>query len=222
MKAAHLVALLALAVGVLALVLWRGSPRSEVAERHAASSADPLAPRDATGEATRAPDAPPTAAQPAAVRAADPHTTRNDEHPTRTDADWPITWPVARSSAAAAGRANAAGPAEPSVPVRIAFRALWYLGVDPAAESTWSRAINDPSLPDGVRSDLIVDMIDEGYTDNSRPTAADLPTILARLEIVERHAPHAMDDVNRDAFEEAYRHLLDMYVRLGGRAVTTR
>jgi hypothetical protein len=71
-------------------------------------------------------------------------------------------------------------------------------------------------MPEEVRSDLIVDMIDEGYTDNSHPTKADLPVILARLEILERHAPYAMDQVNAAAFEEAYRTMLQLYIRLGG------
>ncbi|HEX5054817.1 MAG TPA: hypothetical protein VFZ65_23775 [Planctomycetota bacterium] len=102
------------------------------------------------------------------------------------------------------------------MPVRVAFRALWYLGVDPAAQATWNRAINDPTLSEGVRSDLIVDMIDEGYTDNERPGPADLPIVRARLEILERRAPYAMDAVNARAFEEAYRDLLALYLRLRG------
>jgi hypothetical protein len=106
---------------------------------------------------------------------------------------------------------------EPVVPTRLAFRALWYLGTDPEAETTWRRAINDPNTPPGVRSDLIVDMVDEGYTDNSHPTKADLPVIEARLGILERHAPYAMDEVNARAFAEAYRTLLELYIRLGGR-----
>jgi hypothetical protein len=108
------------------------------------------------------------------------------------------------------------------VPVRLAFRALWYLGVDPEAEKTWSRAINDPNMPPGVRSDLIVDMIDEGYTDNDHPTKADLPVIRARLEILERYAPYAMDRVNAEAFAEAYRTMLELYIRLGGEPRTRR
>lgn len=123
-----------------------------------------------------------------------------------------ISWPAARARSTAKGSAVSGG--EPAVPVRLAFRALWYLGVDPEAERTWSRAINDPSSPPGVRSDLLVDMIDEGYTDNSHPTKADLPLIRARLELIERLAPYAMDQVNADAFEEAYKDLLAMYVRL--------
>ena len=34
--------------------------------------------------------------------------------------------------------------------------------------------------------------------------------------IIERYAPYAMDKVNADAFAEAYRYLLEMYIRLGG------
>ena len=123
-------------------------------------------------------------------------------------------WPVAPRSRATAGTKTA----EPVVPERLAFRALWYLGVDPAAEATWSRAINDLTMPEGVRSDLIVDMIDEGYSDNSHPGKQDLPLILARLQIIERHAPYAIDAVNRRAFEEVYRDLLELYIRLGGAA----
>lgn len=125
-----------------------------------------------------------------------------------------IEWPVARTAGKASTAAATGG--EPSVPVRLAFRALWYLGTDPEAEKTWARAIRDPKMPPDVRWDLIVDMIDEGYTDNSHPTKADLPVILARLEILERHAPHAWDDTSAAAFAEAYRRLLELYVRLGG------
>lgn len=126
----------------------------------------------------------------------------------------PPAWPSPRVKRDGGPAPQSVG--EPAVPIRLAFRALWYLGVDPEAEKTWSRAINDPKTPPGVRRDLIVDMIDEGYSDNDHPTRQDLPTILARLEIIERYAPYAMDEVNAAAFEEAYRVLLDLYIRLGG------
>lgn len=129
-------------------------------------------------------------------------------------------WPRAGSGRSANTSVDAA--ADPAVPIKLAFRALWYLGADPEAERTWSRAINDPNMPAGVRSDLIADMIDEGYTDNNNPTKADLPLILARLEIIERHAPYARDPVNAQAFAEIYRDLLEMYVRLGGVPRTPR
>jgi hypothetical protein len=122
-------------------------------------------------------------------------------------------WPVAPRSTTSAASATTT---ELAVPERLAFRALWYLGVDPAAEATWSRAINDPNMPEGVRSDLIVDMIDEGYSDNNHPGVQDLPLILARLQIIERHAPYAIDAVNRAAFAEIYRDLLELYIRIAG------
>jgi hypothetical protein len=171
-------------------------PKAAVAADRAAPAADGRA-------APALPSAGPEAGPPRPEHAAGAH--GPGRHP---------AWPAWRGGRAA--RAGAAATAEPSVPVRLAFRALWYLGTDPEAEKTWSRAINDPDMPEGVRSDLIVDMIDEGYTDNDHPTKADLPVIRARLEIIERHAPYAMDRVNARAFEEAYRTLLELYVRLGG------
>ncbi|MEZ5966875.1 MAG: hypothetical protein R3F56_23750 [Planctomycetota bacterium] len=100
--------------------------------------------------------------------------------------------------------------------VDLAFQALALVGVDPAAEKTWRRAIDDPNTPANVRSDLIEDLNQEGYTDNSHPTQVDLPLILARLELIERLEPLATDEVNRAAFQEAHKDLLEMYVRLGG------
>ncbi len=123
------------------------------------------------------------------------------------------TWPTA---AARQGTANATPTGTPIVSAEVAFRALWYVGVDPEAEKTWMTAINDLNLPPDVRSDLIEDLNDEGYTDNSNPTKADLPLILARLELIERISAHAIDEVNAKAFEEAYKDLLELYVRLGG------
>ncbi|MBK8975006.1 MAG: hypothetical protein IPM29_03700 [Planctomycetes bacterium] len=124
-------------------------------------------------------------------------------------------WPTGRR--AGGGRRGGAVPSgEPAVAADLAFRALQYVGVDPEAERTWRRAIDDPSMPAGVRSDLIEDLNQEGYLDNSHPTREDLPLILARMQLIERLAPYAMDEVNAAAFEEAYKDLLDMYLRLGG------
>ncbi len=124
---------------------------------------------------------------------------------------------TARGASAGRGATSESG-GTPRVSARLAFKALLYVGVDPEAEKTWMRAINDPNLPEGVRSDLIEDLNDEGYEDPSgnHITKKDLPLILARLEIIERLAPYAMDKVNADAFQEAYKDLLNMYVRLGG------
>jgi hypothetical protein len=122
--------------------------------------------------------------------------------------------------AASAGRrsttSGSGAGGTPRVSAELAFKALLYVGVDPEAEKTWMQAINDKNLPEGVRSDLIEDLNDEGYEDPSgnNITKKDLPLILARMEIIERLAPYAMDKVNADAFEEAYKDLLNMYVRL--------
>jgi hypothetical protein len=128
-----------------------------------------------------------------------------------------ISWPkvgTASSRSAAPTRAKTAG--EPAIAVELAFQALRLVGIDAEAERTWRRAIDDPRMPAGSRSDLIEDLNQEGFTDNSRPTKADLPLILARLELIERLLPPTKDETNRASFEEAYKDLLAMYVRLGG------
>ena len=178
---------------------------------------------DAASGVTAAAGAGSTAASPgdAVVPASEPSGVRRTGNPAeagplaRTVAGPAASaWP--RSGAAATASAIAAPKGEPTVPESLAFRALWYLGVDPEAERTWARAINDRNHSEEVRSDLICDMVDEGYSDNNRPGKVDLPLIAARLDILERHAPLAIDDVNRRAFVSAYRSLLELYVRLGG------
>jgi hypothetical protein len=127
-------------------------------------------------------------------------------------------WPQPASARRSARGARTRGPqtVEPAVAVELAFQALRLVGTDAQAERTWRRAIDDPRTPEGTRSDLIEDLNQEGFTDNSRPTKADLPLILARLELIERLLPVTTDASNRASFEEAYKDLLAMYVRLGG------
>jgi hypothetical protein len=127
-----------------------------------------------------------------------------------------FAWP--RATAASRTRSGKASEptGEPEVAVELAFQALRLVGVDAEAERTWRRAIDDPRMPAGKRSDLIEDLNQEGFQDNSHPNKADLPLVLARLELIERLLPLAKDDVNRAAFGEAYKDLLAMYVRLGG------
>ena len=226
MKPMHGIALLlAFACAAIAVLAWRGAPRGTTPV--GARTADATAPEGGNaGAATPAhpDDAAPSAAGAQAQSVAGSGPAGHGDAVAGAGATQgsgkvvaaQLRWPVTRRQRGGPAGAAAANSAAARVAVPVAFRALWYLGVDPEAEKTWSRAINDPALPPGVRSDLIVDMIDEGYTDNSHPTKADLPVILARLEIVERHAPHALDDVNRKAFADAYQHLLDLYLRLGG------
>jgi hypothetical protein len=106
------------------------------------------------------------------------------------------------------------GPVAPHIPEALARVALRFVGKDPSADALWREAIDDVGLSKEARSDLIEDLNDEGYPDPDHLTAADLPLILERIRIIERLAPHALDDVNAAAFEEAYKDLVDMLVGL--------
>jgi hypothetical protein len=108
------------------------------------------------------------------------------------------------------------GAPEPVVPVEVARVALAYVGADPEAEAVWYTAINDPSLSAHARQDLIEDLNEDGFADPRNVTADELPLVVSRLELIEEAAPYAMDQVNADAFAEAYKDLANMYVRLTG------
>jgi len=99
----------------------------------------------------------------------------------------------------------------------LAREALSYVGADPEAEEVWADAINNPDLPPNERKDLIEDLNEDGFPDPKNITEEDLPLILSRLQLIEAHGPFALDDVNADAFREAYKDLVQMYLRLVGR-----
>lgn len=69
-------------------------------------------------------------------------------------------------------------------------------------------------MPAEERKDLIEDLNEDlnedGWSDPRHPTAQDLPLILSRLRLIEQLAPTALDDVNRDAFAEAHKDLLEL------------
>ena len=88
--------------------------------------------------------------------------------------------------------------------------ALAFVGMDAGAEAYWYGAINDPSLPSNERQDLIEDLNEDGLSDPKRPTAEDLPLIVSRLLIIEEVVWDAMDEVNADAFLEAYKDLVNL------------
>ena len=92
--------------------------------------------------------------------------------------------------------------------------ALSMVGIDPTAEEYWASAINDSTLSDKEREDLIEDLNEVGFTDPQNPTAADIPLILSRLQIIEAYAPSAMDETNARSFAEAYKDLSNMLSRL--------
>lgn len=99
----------------------------------------------------------------------------------------------------------------------IARDALALVGSDPEAELYWVAAINDLSLPANERQDLIEDLNEEGLSDPKNPTIDDLPLIFNRLAIIETIGPDAADQVNADAFAEAYKDLLNLaQVAMGG------
>lgn len=95
--------------------------------------------------------------------------------------------------------------------------ALAFVGADADAEAYWYAAINDPSLSAHEREDLIEDLNEDGLSDPKHPTADDLPLIVSRLLIIEEVGPVAMDVVNADAFQEAYKDLVNLAnVAMGG------
>ena len=60
------------------------------------------------------------------------------------------------------------------------------------------------------RQDLIEDLNEDGLSDPHNPTADDLPLILSRIQIIEEVVWDAMDEVNADAFLEAYKDLVNL------------
>jgi hypothetical protein len=110
----------------------------------------------------------------------------------------------------AAGATPGARPGKPPIQDPMARSALAYVGADPDVEMYWYDAINDPSLPAQERQDLIEDLNEDGLTDPHRPTADDLPLILNRIQLIEEVVWDAMDEVNADAFLEAYKDLVNL------------
>lgn len=88
--------------------------------------------------------------------------------------------------------------------------ALSLVGADPEAENYWASAINNPNLPAEERKDLIEDLNEDGLSDPHHPGPQDMPLIWNRIQIIEELAPNAMDQVNADAFAEAYKDLLNL------------
>jgi hypothetical protein len=109
-----------------------------------------------------------------------------------------------------AGATPGARPGKAPIQDPIARAALSFVGADPDAELYWYEAINDPSLPAQERQDLIEDLNEDGLSDPHRPTADDLPLILNRIQLIEQVVWDAMDEVNADAFLEAYKDLVNL------------
>ena len=115
---------------------------------------------------------------------------------------------TARSSSQA--RAQSPPPQKAPIQDPMARLALGLVGDDPSAEAYWINAINDPGLPAEERKDLIEDLNEDGLSNPGHPGPEDLPLILNRLRLIEELAPSAMDQVNWDAFMEAYKDLVNL------------
>jgi hypothetical protein len=102
---------------------------------------------------------------------------------------------------------------DPQAKERRARVALGMIGHDPEADEVWIRLINDPSLSENARSNLIEDLNEDGLSYRNL-TLDDLPVIEYRLELIEDLLPYAMDEVNSDAFKEARKDLVNMADRL--------
>jgi len=107
-------------------------------------------------------------------------------------------------------------PSKAEIQDPIARAALSFVGMDPYAEAYWAGAINNPDLSADERQNLIEDLNEDGLSDPQHPAPEDMPLIVNRLQIIEELAPYAMDQVNADAFQEAYKDLVNM---LNGRQV---
>lgn len=182
-----------------------------------AGSEPPAATPPAASEVVSAPDAPridrPAVESLAPAEVSVPVAPATDKEPP-TAAKVESAAPVARVPARRKQPdANPDAP-PPVVPVDVARTALAYVGADPAAEEVWAAAINDPSLSAHARQDLIEDLNEDGFPDPKHVTPDDLPLIASRLALIEDLAPDAMDQVNADAFAEAYKDLMNMYGRL--------
>ena len=124
----------------------------------------------------------------------------------------PTAQNAAQSAPVQPAPAKPRGKAPPQDP--LARAALARVGIDRAAESYWYAAINNPSLPANERKDLIEDLNEDGLNDPHNPTPDDLPVILNRIELIEAVGPDAMDKTNADAFQEAYKDLVNLAAKV--------
>lgn len=157
------------------------------------------------------PAPPPEVTPPTAATPASPAST-----PEAAPSAGPAQTAATPQNAAAPPRQSGRAPREP-LHDPMAREALTWVGLEPSAEAYWHAAINDPNLPARERQDLIEDLNEDGLSDPRYPSPDDLPLILSRIELIQAVGPYAMDKVNADAFQEAYKDLVNLAaVALGG------
>lgn len=122
--------------------------------------------------------------------------------------------PAKTVQAPPASTGSQAPPTKAEIMDPMARSALSFVGADPDADEYWIGAINDPRLSADERQNLIEDLNEDGISDPQHPTVEDLPLIVNRLMLIESLASDAIDQVNADAFQEAYKDLANMYVSL--------
>ncbi|MEA3187611.1 MAG: hypothetical protein QOD99_1441 [Chthoniobacter sp.] len=122
----------------------------------------------------------------------------------------PKSVPISKETAA---KTPPAAKGKPPLQDPVARLALESVGTDPDAEEYWVAAINDSNLSPHERQDLIEDLNEEGFSDPENPTPEDRLLILRRLELIDALASDALDQVNFDAFNEAFKDLVNMLGR---------
>lgn len=223
MKRTRSLVLVALAIALVAGVAWVLTPK------HSTAQEGPPRPAPVTRTANSLrPKSADHGAEPRVAGAAVQQQPVRPKHPTRTRGRLRPE-PVELETAAdqnepEVAQAEAVTPeviqtqqGTPAAPETVqdpmARAALAYVGADPDAEMYWYEAINDPSLSAHERQDLIEDLNEDGLSDPQNPTMEDLPLILNRIELIEAIVWDAMDEVNADAFQEAYKDLVNLAIQ---------
>ena len=110
----------------------------------------------------------------------------------------------------------------PSKAEPLARAALNYVGADPQADTVYQNFINNPNLPADQRKNLIEDLNDQGFANSDKPTDQEFAMIQKRIDLLQKLAPSAMDQVNANAFQEAYKDLINMRDRATGSPVPSK
>ncbi|MGI8965353.1 MAG: hypothetical protein ACR2H1_04600 [Limisphaerales bacterium] len=103
------------------------------------------------------------------------------------------------------GRITDANQKEP-----LARLALNFAGTSAEADTMYRMTINDKSLPENGRRELIEDLNRDGFENEKHPTERDLQLAKNRLELIKQYRGDADSKILNDAFNEAEKDLLDM------------